>query len=67
MQLENERAEEERVSRGQASERTVCVCETVSVEKGARRLPLQVSVVCPPWILGYHESSSAGIGDFVTL
>ena len=26
MPLENERAEEERVSRGQASERAVCVC-----------------------------------------
>jgi hypothetical protein len=31
MPLENERADE-RVSRGQASERAVCVCEAVSVE-----------------------------------
>ena len=35
MPLENGRADE-RVSRGQASERAVCVCEAVSVEKGAR-------------------------------
>jgi hypothetical protein len=34
--LENGRVDE-RVSRGQASERAVCVCEAVSVEKGARR------------------------------
>jgi hypothetical protein len=47
MPLENGRADE-RVSRGQASERVVCVCETVSVEKGARRPPLQTAVVCPP-------------------
>ena len=39
---------DERVSRGQASERAVCVCEAVSVEKGSRRLPLPASVVCPP-------------------
>ena len=31
---------DERVSRGQASERAVCVCVAVSVEKGARRPPL---------------------------
>ena len=36
------------MSRGQASERAVCVCEAVSVEKGARRLPLPAAVVCPP-------------------
>jgi hypothetical protein len=47
MPLENGRADE-RVSRGQASERAVCVCETVSVEKGARRPPLPTAVVCPP-------------------
>jgi hypothetical protein len=39
---------DERVSKGQASERAVCVCEAVSVEKGARRLPLPAAVVCPP-------------------
>ena len=33
MPLENGRADE-RVSRGQASERAVCVCEAESVEKG---------------------------------
>ena len=33
MPLENGRADE-RVSRGQASERAVCVCEAVSVEMG---------------------------------
>jgi hypothetical protein len=47
MPLENGRADE-RVSRGQASERAVRVCEAVSVEKGARRPPLQTAVVCPP-------------------
>jgi hypothetical protein len=47
MQLENGRAEE-RVSRGQASNRAVCVCEEVSVEMGARRPPLPTAVVCPP-------------------
>ncbi len=47
MQLENGRTYE-RVSRGQASERAVCVCESVSVEKGARRPPLPTAVVCPP-------------------
>jgi hypothetical protein len=47
MQLENGRADE-RVSRGQASERAVCVCEAVSVEMGARRPPLPTAVVCPP-------------------
>jgi hypothetical protein len=36
------------VSRGQASERAVCVCEAVCVEKGARRPPLPAAVVCPP-------------------
>jgi hypothetical protein len=36
------------VSRGQASERAVCVYEAVSVEKGARRPPLPTAVVCPP-------------------
>ena len=39
MPLENGRTDE-RVSRGQASERAVCVCEAVSVEKGERR-PLE--------------------------
>ena len=47
MPLENGRADE-RVSRGQASERAVCVCVAVSVEKGARRPPLPAAVVCPP-------------------
>ena len=47
MPLENGGADE-MVSRGQASERAVCVCETVSVEKGARRPPLPTAVVCPP-------------------
>ena len=47
MQLENGRADE-RVSRGQASERAVCVCEVVSEEMGARRPPLPTAVVCPP-------------------
>jgi hypothetical protein len=47
MQLEDRRADE-RVSRGQASERSVCVCEAVSVEMGARHPPLQMAVVCPP-------------------
>jgi hypothetical protein len=46
MPLENGRADE-RVSRGQASERAVCVCEAVSVEMGARRPPLPTAVVCP--------------------
>ena len=32
--------------RGQASERAVCVCVAVSVEKGARRPPLLAAVVC---------------------
>ena len=45
--LENGRADE-RVSRGQASERAVCVCEAVSVEMGARPPPLPTAVVCPP-------------------
>ena len=45
--MENGRADE-RVSRGQASERAVCVCEAVSVEKRARRPPLPTAVVCPP-------------------
>jgi hypothetical protein len=48
MPLENGRADDERVSRGQASERAVCVCESVSVEKGARRPPLPAAVVYPP-------------------
>jgi hypothetical protein len=43
---------DERVSKGQASERAVChkVCvrEVVSVEKGARRPLLPAAVVCPP-------------------
>ena len=47
MPLENGRADE-RVSRGQASERAVCVCEAVSVEMGAHRPPLPTAVVCPP-------------------
>ena len=45
MPLENGRADE-RVSRGQASEQAVCVCEAVSEEKGARRPPLPTAVVC---------------------
>ena len=40
--------QDERVSWGQASERAVCVCVAVSVEKGARRPPLPAAVVCPP-------------------
>ena len=47
MPLENGRADE-RVSRGQASERSVCVWGAVSVENGARRPPLPAAVVCPP-------------------
>jgi hypothetical protein len=47
MPLENGRVDE-RVSRGQASERAVCVCVAVSVEKGACRPPLPAAVVCPP-------------------
>ena len=47
MPLENGGADE-RVSRGQASERAVCVCEAVSGEKGACRPPLPPAVVCPP-------------------
>jgi hypothetical protein len=47
MPLENGRADE-RVSRVQASERAVCVCEAVSVVKRARRPPLPTAVVCPP-------------------
>jgi hypothetical protein len=43
MPLENG-STDERVSRGQASERAVCVCEAVSVEKGARR-PLPTAEV----------------------
>ena len=39
---------DERVCRGLPSERAVCVCEAVSVEKGARRRPLPAAVVCPP-------------------
>jgi hypothetical protein len=35
-------------ARRQASERSVCVCEAVSVEKGARHPPLPTAVVCPP-------------------
>ncbi len=46
MPLENGGADE-RVSKGQASERAVCVYEAVSVEKGARRPPLPAAVVCP--------------------
>jgi hypothetical protein len=40
MQLENGRADE-RVSRGQASDRSVCVCDEVSVEMGARHPQLR--------------------------
>jgi ssDNA-binding Zn-finger/Zn-ribbon topoisomerase 1 len=47
MPLEDGRPDK-RVSRGQASERAVCVCEAVSVEKGARRPPLPTAVVCTP-------------------
>jgi hypothetical protein len=46
MPLENGRADE-RVSKGQASERAVCVYEVVSVERGARCHPLPAAVVCP--------------------
>ena len=44
---QNGRADK-RVSRGQASERAVCVCEAVSVEMVARRPPLPTAFVCPP-------------------
>jgi hypothetical protein len=47
MLLENGGADE-RVSRGQASERAVCVCEAVSVEKGEHHPPLPAAVVFPP-------------------
>jgi hypothetical protein len=47
MLLENG-GSDKRVSRGQSIERAVCVCETVSVEKGARSPPLPAAVVCPP-------------------
>ena len=52
MQLENGGADE-RVSRGQASERAVCVCEAVSVEMGDGSPPFQPrpplpTAVCPP-------------------
>jgi hypothetical protein len=47
MPLEN-RAADERVSRGQASERAVGVCESVSVEKGTHSPQLQTAIVCPP-------------------
>ncbi len=46
MPLENGGADE-RVSRGQASDRSVCVCEEVSVEMGARRPPLPTAVGPP--------------------
>ena len=36
------------MSRGWASEKSVCVYETVSVEEGARCPPLPAAVVCPP-------------------
>ena len=58
MPLENGRADDERVSRGQASERAVCVCEAVCVEKGARRPPLPAAVVCPP---GGRLAVTAGV------
>ena len=47
MQLENGHVDK-RVSRGQAINRLVCVCQAVSVEKGARSPPLLTAVVCPP-------------------
>ena len=57
MPLENERADE-RVSRGQASGRAVCVYEAVSVEKGARRPPLPENAAEPSlvWCVGYNSS-----------
>ena len=36
------------MSRGRASEQSVCVYEAVSVEEGARCPPLPAAVVCPP-------------------
>ena len=68
MPLENGRADE-RVSRGQASERAVCVCESVSVEKGARRPPLPAAVVCsltrrPPPPAPRHNGRNAQTGCF---
>ena len=42
MQLENGH-DDERVSRGQASERAVCVCKVVPVEKETHRRPQQLT------------------------
>ena len=66
MPLENGRADE-KVSRGQASERAVCVCEAVSVEMGARRPPLPTnrgvsslfSAVCSARGAGGHPKWTA--------
>ena len=49
---------DERVCRGLPSERAVCVCEAVSVEKGARRRPLPAAVVFPP--AGRHLAPAGG-------
>jgi len=46
---------DERVSRGQASERAVCVCEAVSVEKGAHAV-----LRCRPPSFARQEAASAG-------
>ena len=59
MPLENGRADE-RLSRGQASERAVCVCEAVSVEMGAHRPPLPTAVVCL-WTLECVLCGNVGI------
>ena len=48
MLLENGGTNDERASRGQASERAVCVCEAISVKKGAHRPQLPAAVVYPP-------------------
>jgi hypothetical protein len=63
MPLENGLADE-RVSRGQASERAVCVCEAVSVEMGARRPPLPTAVVCPPGHPGADGPKNRGFRNF---
>jgi hypothetical protein len=52
------------VSRGQASERAVCVYEAVSVEKGARRPPLPTAVVCTP---GRRRRRRLANGRFPTM
>jgi hypothetical protein len=69
MPLENGRADE-RVSRGQASERAVCVCEAVSVEKWApspaadgRRVPART----PPPPAPRHNGSLGALSFTIVL